>query len=83
VVARTPLWLYVLREAETGDGRLRGVGGRLVAETFHRAMEGSRFSLLRNPGFTPVHGRGATFEMTDLLFFALGGKTGVNPLGGA
>ncbi|MBA2952456.1 heme peroxidase [Nocardioides sp. MAH-18] len=83
VVARTPLWLYVLREAETGDGRLRGVGGRIVAETFHRAMEGSRFSLLRNPGFTPVHGRGTTFEMTDLLFFALGGKTGVNPLGGA
>lgn len=83
VVARTPLWLYVLREAETGDGRLRGVGGRIVAETLHRSMEGSRFSLLRNPGFTPAHGRGTTFEMTDLLFFALGGKTGVNPLGGA
>lgn len=83
VVARTPLWLYVLREAETNDGRLRGVGGRLVAETLHRAIEGSRFSLLRNPGFTPVHGRGTTFEMTDLLFFGLGGKTGINPLGGA
>ena len=35
----TPLWFYVLREAELGSGRLRGVGARLVAETFHRAME--------------------------------------------
>jgi hypothetical protein len=83
VASRTPLWLYILREAETGDGRLRGVGGRIVAETFHRAMEGSRFSLLRTPDFRPMHGRGTTFEMTDLLFFALSGKTGINPLGGA
>jgi Animal haem peroxidase len=84
VVARTPLWFYILREAETGDGRLRGVGARLVAETMHRAMEGSRFSLLRSPGFRPTHGRGDIFEMTDLLFFAFAGKkTGINPLGGA
>ena len=83
VVERTPLWLYVLREAETGDGRLRGVGGRIVAETMHRAMEGSRFSLLRDPAFRPAFGRGTTFEMTDLLFFALAGKRGINPLGGA
>lgn len=84
LVERTPLWFYVLREAETGDGRMRRVGGRLVAETFHRAMEGSRFSLLRNPDFHPAHGRGDTFEMTDLLFFAFAGRaTGINPLGGA
>ena len=84
VVARTPLWFYILREAETGDGRLRGVGARLVAETMHRAMEGSRFSLLRNPGFRPSHGRGDAFEMTDLLLFAFAGKkSGINPLGGA
>ena len=84
IAAHTPLWFYVLREAETGDGRLRGVGGRIVAETFHRAMEGSRFSILRTPGFRPNHGRGDTFEMTDLLFFAFAGKkSGINPLGGA
>jgi hypothetical protein len=85
LVARTPLWFYILREAETGGGRLRGVGARLVAETFHRAMEGSRFSLVRDTGFHPNHGRNpTTFEMTDLLFFAFAGKkTGLNPLGGA
>jgi hypothetical protein len=84
LVSRTPLWFYVLREAETGDGRLRGVGGRIVAETFHRAIDGSRFSILRHPTFRPKHGRDEnTFEMTDLLFFAFGGrKSGINPLGG-
>jgi hypothetical protein len=84
IATRTPLWFYILREAETGNGRLRGVGARIVAETFHRAMEGSRFSLLREPTFHPKHGRGDTFEMTDLLFFAFKGrKSGLNPLGGA
>jgi hypothetical protein len=83
VVARTPLWFYVLREAELNDGRLTGVGARIVAETFHRAMEGSRFSIVRNPEFRPSLGRDdTTFEMTDLLFFAFGGKAGINPLGG-
>ena len=54
-----------------------------MAETFHRAMEGSRFSIVRNPEFRPSLGRDdTTFEMTDLLFFAFGGKAGINPLGG-
>jgi len=84
VTKHTPLWFYILREAETGNGRLRRVGGRIVAETFHRAMEGSRFSLLREPGFHPSFGRGDVFEMTDLLFFAFKGKKSeLNPLGGA
>ena len=84
LATRTPLWFYILREAETGNGKMRGVGARIVAETFHRAMEGSRFSLLRTPEFQPRHGRGDTFEMTDLLFFAFKGrKTEINPLGGA
>lgn len=85
VAARTPLWFYILREAELNDGRLRGVGARIVAETFHRAMEGSRFSIVRDPEWRPNLGRAdAVFEMTDLLFFALGGKkTEINPLGGS
>jgi len=85
VATRTPLWFYVLREAELNDGRLRGVGARIVAETFHRAMEGSRFSILRSPAWRPTLGRDdTTFEMTDLLFFAFAGKkSGLNPLGGA
>lgn len=75
LVARTPLWFYVLREAELNNGQMTGVGARIVAETFHRAIEGSRFSIVRNPDFKPDLGpRKGTFEMTDLLFFAFGGK---------
>jgi hypothetical protein len=61
------------------------VGGRIVAETFHRAMEGSRFSILRDPTWRPTLGPTATtFEMTDLLFFAYAGKKSeLNPLGGS
>ena len=85
MVNRTPLWFYVLREAETNNGRMRGVGARILAETFHRAMEGSAFSIVREPAWRPTLGRDATtFEMTDLLFFAFAGKkSALNPLGGA
>ncbi len=84
LTARTPLWFYILREAETGNGQLRRVGARIVAETFHRAIEGSQFSILRTPDFRPTRGRDEnTFEMTDLLLFAFAGrKSGINPLGG-
>ncbi len=38
-------------------------------------MEGSRFSIVRDPTFVPTFGpRPGTFEMTDLLFFAFAGK---------
>jgi hypothetical protein len=75
----------VLREAELNGGKLKGVGARIVAETVHRAMEGSRFSILRDPTWRPTLGRNATtFEMTDLLFFAFNGrKAELNPLGGS
>jgi len=73
---RTPLWFYVLREAELNGGRMTGVGARIVAETMHRAMEGSRVSLVREVdqrGFEPHLGpRPGIFEMTDLLRFAFG-----------
>ncbi|HYI19674.1 MAG TPA: heme peroxidase family protein [Solirubrobacteraceae bacterium] len=72
---RTPLWFYILREAELGGGRLAGVGARIVAETFHRAIEGSRISILRDTDFKPRFGPDdATFDMRDLLFFAFEGK---------
>ena len=72
---RTPLWFYVLREAELDGGRLAGVGARIVAETFHRAIEGSRISILRDTGFKPKFGPDdATFDMRDLLYFAFEGK---------
>lgn len=79
----TPLWFYVLREAELNNGRLTGVGGRLVAETFHRAMEGSRNSIVRNADWRPRIGPVADrFRMTDLLVFAFENKKGLlAPLG--
>jgi Animal haem peroxidase len=71
----TPLWFYILREAELNGGRLTGVGARLVAETFHRAIEGSRFSILRDPDWRPTLGPdNTTFRMADLLLFAFDGK---------
>lgn len=83
VSANTPLWLYILREAEWGGGRLGTVGGRIVAEVFHRAMEGSRTSIVRDPAWRPTLGPDhRTFRMTDLLLFAFEGKADLlNPLG--
>jgi len=82
-LADTPLWFYVLREAELNNGRLTGVGGRLVAEIFHRAMEGSTNSIVRNPDWRPKHGPVADrFRMTDLLVFAFENKVSLlAPLG--
>ncbi len=79
----TPLWFYILREAELNSGRLTGVGGRIVAETFHRAMEGSAFSIVRDPTWRPSLGPDVdTFRMVDLLLFACNGKAKlINPLG--
>jgi hypothetical protein len=83
VLTNTPLWFYILREAELNDGQLRGVGARVVAETVHRAMEGSQFSIVRDPAFKPTLGpNNTTFRMVDLLLFAFEGKkTLLAPLG--
>ena len=83
VAANTPLWFYILREAELNNGRLTGVGGRIVTEVFHRAMEGSRISILRDPFWRPSLGPNAnTFRMVDLLLFAFEGRVELlNPLG--
>ena len=79
----TPLWFYVLREAEINNGRLTGVGGRIVAETFHRAIEGSTSSIVRDPAWRPSLGpNNTTFRMSDLLMFAFEGKKNLlAPLG--
>jgi Animal haem peroxidase len=83
LLANTPLWFYILREAELNGGRLKGVGARIVAETFHRAMQGSRFSIVRDPAFRPSLGpNNTTFRMVDLLLFAFQGKKNLlNPIG--
>jgi hypothetical protein len=79
----TPLWFYILREAELNGGKLKGVGARIVAETMHRAMEGSQHSIVRDPTWKPTLGpNNSTFRMVDLLLFAFEGKkTLLAPLG--
>src|SRR5918995_5147510 len=70
-VKDTPLWFYILREAELNQGKLNGVGARIVTETFHRAMEGSKASIVRDPSWRPSLGpNNTTFRMVDLLLFA-------------
>jgi hypothetical protein len=67
---RTPLWFYVLREAEvTASGEHLGpVGGRIVAEVIVGLIKGDRQSYLRqNPDWTPTYGPGGSFTMVDLL----------------
>src|SRR5215210_6682188 len=67
----TPLWFYILREAELNGGRLRWVGARIVAETFHRAIGGSQASIVRDAAWRPTLGPdSSTFRMVDLLLFA-------------
>jgi hypothetical protein len=71
LTGNTPLWFYILREAELNGGKLTGVGARITAEVFHRAMEGSQISIVRDPAWRPIFGPDRdTFRMTDLLMFA-------------
>jgi hypothetical protein len=83
LTSRTPLWPYILREAELNNGRLTGVGARIVAEVFHRAMEGSQISILRDPHWRPLFGPDRnTFRMVDLLLYTAQGRAELlNPLG--
>ena len=63
------------REAELNKGHLTGVGARIVEETFHRAMEGSQISIVRETDFSPTLGPvDGRFTMTDLLVFAFQNK---------
>ena len=83
LVKNPPLWFYVLREAELAGGRLTGVGARIVAEAFHRAIDGSRTSILSRPHWWPDLGPDPdTFRMVDLLLVACDGRADLlNPLG--
>jgi len=61
------------------------VGGRIVAEVFHRAMEAANPSIVRDPYWRPALGPDEnTFRMTDLLLAAAAGRPeNLNPLGDA
>jgi heme peroxidase len=70
----TPLWYYVLKEAElSGGARLAGVGARIVGEVFIALLTLDRNSYLwRHPHWRPTlpsRARG-TFQMVDLLTLA-------------
>jgi hypothetical protein len=67
---RTPLWFYVLREAEVtaGGHHLGPLGGRIVSEVVVGLIRGDRQSYLRqDPDWTPTYGSADSFTMVDLL----------------
>jgi hypothetical protein len=67
---RTPLWFYVLREAQVtaGGEHLGPVGGRIVAEVIVGLIQGDRQSYLRqDPDWTPTYGSAGSFTIVDLL----------------
>jgi hypothetical protein len=78
---KTPLWFYILKEAEVQQGgqSLGEVGGRLVAETFHGLVQGSDHSILKQANWKPTlpAKNPDKFTMNDLLLFV----NDINPLG--
>jgi hypothetical protein len=71
--ANTPLWYYVLKEAEVQQNgeRLGEVGGRIVAEVLLGLLDGDPLSFLSvQPNWTPELAEDGEFAMTDLIRFA-------------
>jgi len=71
----TPLWFYILKEAELMENGLRlgPVGGRIVGEVFVGLLKADESSYLAaQPNWTPVlpSATPGDFRMTDLLTFA-------------
>jgi hypothetical protein len=70
---RTPLWFYILREADVqaGGQHLGAVGGRIVGEVILGLLQGDSQSYLnQDPEWSPTYGTPAGFGMTDLLLQA-------------
>jgi hypothetical protein len=77
----TPLWFYILREAEIGGGvRLGPVGARIVAEVFAGLLQEDPESYV-SKGSPALHIpiAGDRPAMTDILRFV----DNINPIGGA
>ena len=75
LLERTPLWYYVLKEAEiVGHGeRLGPLGSRLIADVLVNLLRADRGSILNTPGWRPTLGRRpGEFGMLDLL--CVGGR---------
>ncbi len=72
LLEKTPLWLYVLKEAEVlGDGRLYRSHMRagIVMEALHAAIEASDISILdgTNGKPTPPQANGDKITIPDLM----------------
>lgn len=77
LLKKTPLWYYVLKEAElTGGNSLGQVGARIITEVFIALLETDKRSFLnRKGGFTPhlprINGKAAgDYDMADILHFS-------------
>jgi len=71
----TPLWYYILKEAEVKESGLRmgDVGGNIVGEVFVGLLKADPTSYISvRPGWKPVlpSATPGTFKVTDLLKFA-------------
>lgn len=78
----TPLWYYILKEAELqgGGNQLGEVGSRILSEVFVGLLEGDRNSFLsKRPNWRPTLPSAArgTFTMADLLRVV----NDINPIG--
>ncbi|HXM58453.1 MAG TPA: heme peroxidase family protein [Candidatus Dormibacteraeota bacterium] len=76
----TPLWFYILREAELAGGdHLGQVGSRIVAETFVALLGADDDSIVHQDGFRPaLPSRDPDkFTFADLLLFV----NDINPIG--
>lgn len=80
LTGHTPLWYYILKEAEFNNGKLGPVASVIIAETLVGLIKQSPCSILNDKNWTPMYGPRADegkFEMADLLVFA----QVVDPLG--
>jgi hypothetical protein len=65
-ITKTPLWFYILQEAEGAGGKLTGVGGRIVASVMARLLKLDPISVEHIEDFKP-HASFAT--MLDMANF--------------
>lgn len=68
---QTPLWFYVLVEAQaSGTGRLGRVGSSIVASVLFGLARKSKDSYLRIKGWAPTLGTNSRFDLPDLFQLA-------------